>query len=94
MRQRLKQRRRNWDRTRDCPDDIFSRSVIAIAYGVAWMGRPDLVFPKHRKVIFPHGCFWHQHAGCKRRFIPKTNQAYWLPKLAKMCSAMRASWKY
>ena len=44
-------------------------------------GAPDLVFPRRRKVIFVHGCFWHRHR-CKRgRPVPKTRSDYWLPKL-------------
>jgi len=45
-------------------------------------GKPDLVFPKKRKVIFVHGCFWHQH-GCKGSHQPKSNTAYWIPKLER-----------
>src|SRR5208283_2172112 len=45
-------------------------------------GRPDLVFPSKRKVIFVHGCFWHQHRGCIDGRTPKSNTPYWLPKLA------------
>ncbi len=46
-------------------------------------GKPDLVFPKHRAVIFVHGCFWHGH-GCKRgKRVPKTNRAYWTEKIAR-----------
>jgi DNA mismatch endonuclease (patch repair protein) len=44
-------------------------------------GKPDLVFPSRRKVIFVHGCFWHQHQGCKIAHVPKSNLAYWGPKL-------------
>lgn len=46
-------------------------------------GTPDMVFPSRRKVIFVHGCFWHQHPGCKKSGIPKSNQEYWAPKLAR-----------
>lgn len=48
-------------------------------------GRPDLVFPGRRKVIFVHGCFWHQHAepGCKLAHAPRSNLDYWEPKLAR-----------
>lgn len=46
-------------------------------------GRPDLVFPGRRKVIFVHGCFWHQHAGCKRAHRPQSNLNYWVPKLQR-----------
>ena len=42
-------------------------------------GRPDIVLPKHRKVIFVHGCFWHAH-GCRKGQPPKSRQDYWLPK--------------
>ena len=44
-------------------------------------GRPDIVLPKHRKVILIHGCFWHGHS-CVLGSKPKSNQAYWGPKLA------------
>ena len=48
-------------------------------------GRPDLVFPSRRKVIFVHGCFWHQHADPDCRIVrrPRSNQEYWLPKLER-----------
>lgn len=46
-------------------------------------GKPDLVFPARRKVIFIHGCFWHQHPGCREGRPPKSNTAYWLPKLER-----------
>jgi DNA mismatch endonuclease (patch repair protein) len=46
-------------------------------------GKPDIVFKKRQKVIFVHGCFWHQHENCKISKKPKTNTDYWLPKLEK-----------
>ena len=46
-------------------------------------GRPDLVFPGRRKVIFVHGCFWHQHDCPHGSRLPKSNQDYWHPKLAR-----------
>jgi DNA mismatch endonuclease, patch repair protein len=45
-------------------------------------GTPDLAFPARKKVIFVHGCFWHQHA-CSLARKPKSNQGYWLPKLSR-----------
>ncbi len=36
-------------------------------------GKPDIVLPKYKTVIFIHGCFWHQHKDCKRANIPKSN---------------------
>lgn len=46
-------------------------------------GRPDLVFPSRRKVVFVNGCFWHRHDGCPRVRIPATNRDYWLAKLER-----------
>ena len=46
-------------------------------------GRPDLVFPSRRKVVFVNGCFWHKHSGCPQVRIPATNRDYWLPKLER-----------
>jgi len=37
-------------------------------------GHTDLVFPKHRLVVFVHGCFWHRHEGCANCTLPKTSQ--------------------
>ena len=46
-------------------------------------GKPDLVLPKHRAVIFVHGCFWHRHPGCPRTRTPATRQDYWVPKFER-----------
>ena len=46
-------------------------------------GTPDVVLPRHRAVVLVHGCFWHQHAGCKHAKLPRTRPEYWLPKLAR-----------
>jgi DNA mismatch endonuclease, patch repair protein len=45
-------------------------------------GSPDLVFPKKRKVIFVHGCWWHQHSCQHGRTVAKTNTDFWVHKLA------------
>lgn len=45
-------------------------------------GKPDLVFKGRKKVIFIHGCFWHQH-GCKYYRMPHTKIEYWIPKLQR-----------
>lgn len=44
-------------------------------------GKPDLVFPSRRAVIFMHGCFWHRHEGCKLARLPKSKLDFWEPKL-------------
>lgn len=46
-------------------------------------GTPDLVFPLLQKVIFVHGCFWHQHGRCTSGHIPKSNKKYWRLKLLR-----------
>jgi len=43
-------------------------------------GRPDMVFPKYRTVVFVHGCFWHRHDGCNLAYHPKTNVDFWEKK--------------
>jgi DNA mismatch endonuclease (patch repair protein) len=44
-------------------------------------GKPDMVFPGRKKVIFVHGCFWHLHEGCRKASLPKSNTRFWIPKL-------------
>lgn len=46
-------------------------------------GRPDLVFPRHRKVVLVHGCFWHGHENCRKARRPGSNAAFWDAKLAR-----------
>ena len=43
-------------------------------------GSPDLVLPRHRAVVFVHGCFWHRHEGCRKCSTPRTRQQFWLEK--------------
>lgn len=69
--------------------------------GAGLPGRPDLVLPKYRSVVFVHGCFWHRHAHCRRATVPRSNAAFWLGKLernvardAEAVAALEASgWK-
>ena len=46
-------------------------------------GKPDVVLPKYKTVIFVHGCFWHRHEGCKLATTPKTRTEFWLEKFEK-----------
>jgi len=46
-------------------------------------GHPDIVFTRRRKAIFVHGCFWHQHPGCKAADRPSSNTGYWQKKLER-----------
>lgn len=76
-------------RKRDTKPELLVRSLIHRMgyrfrlYRRDLPGTPDLVFPSRRKVIFVHGCFWHQH-GCKLGAkSPRSNRTYWIPKLAR-----------
>ena len=46
-------------------------------------GKPDIVLPKYKTVIFINGCFWHGHEGCKYFVIPKTRTKWWVNKINK-----------
>mgnify|MGYP002526587446 CR=1 FL=1 len=52
-------------------------------------GKPDLSNKSKKFAIFVNGCFWHQHKGCKRASIPKSNTDYWIPKLEKNVNRLR-----
>lgn len=56
-------------------------------------GRPDIVLPKYRTVIFVHGCFWHGHSGCHNYTIPKTNTDFWLAKVARNHKRDQEVWR-
>lgn len=75
-------------RSRDTkPEMIVRRLVYNIGYRYrlhdkALPGNPDLAFKARRKVIFVHGCFWHQH-GCRHYRMPRTRRDFWEPKLER-----------
>lgn len=72
-------------RAKDTKPEIVVRSFLHRA-GLRFRlhgslpGRPDLVFPKYRTVVFVHGCFWHRHRGCRFSTTPSTNAAFWIAK--------------
>lgn len=49
-------------------------------------GKPDIVLPKYKTVIFVHGCFWHGHTNCKYFTIPKTRTKWWTDKINRNIS--------
>lgn len=70
------------------PELVVRREVHALGYRFRLHrndlpGTPDLVFPRLRKVLFVHGCFWHRHEGCSRTTTPKTRAAYWQEKFER-----------
>lgn len=46
-------------------------------------GKPDIVLPKYKTVIFVHGCFWHGHKDCNKSALPSTNTKFWKEKISK-----------
>ncbi len=85
------QRSRNMQRIRcrDTSPEIAVRQLVRqLGFGSRYRlynhrlpGRPDLVFPKLRKIIFVHGCFWHSHRGCDLAHAPRSRKGYWDSKL-------------
>ena len=56
-------------------------------------GKPDIVLPKYRTVIFIHGCFWHGHKDCKFYTVPKTNTEFWTAKIARNQERDQEVWR-
>lgn len=46
-------------------------------------GKPDIVLPKYKTVIFVNGCFWHRHSGCRFASVPKSRIEYWNEKFRR-----------
>ena len=94
-------------RSRDTKPEIFVRRLL-FAAGFRFRlddrrlpGRPDVVLPKWRTVVFVHGCFWHSHEGCSRATMPSTHENYWALKLQRnrardaevLASLLDARWR-
>lgn len=62
---------------------LFSKGIRYKLNDRTLPGKPDLVFPKYRTVLFVHGCFWHGHEGCKYFVIPKTRAEFWINKIKR-----------
>jgi len=45
-------------------------------------GKPDIILPKYKTVLFVHGCFWHAHENCRYAIMPKSNTDYWTGKIS------------
>jgi DNA mismatch endonuclease (patch repair protein) len=70
------------------PEILVRKALFALGYRYLidykkLPGRPDIVLPKYRSVIFVHGCFWHGHAGCPNSHLPQSNTEYWRTKIDK-----------
>ena len=80
---------------------LFAKGFRYKLYQKDLPGKPDIVLPKYRTVIFVHGCFWHGHEGCKYFVVPKTRTVWWLNKIngnkandaKKVQTLAQAGWK-
>ena len=85
--------KRSWNmsriRSKDTSDEVlvrkylFSKGYRFRKNDKRYPGKPDIVLPKYKTVIFINGCFWHRHEGCPRATTPKSNLDYWLPKFER-----------
>jgi DNA mismatch endonuclease (patch repair protein) len=86
----LSRKHRSWNmsriRSRDTGPELLVRSALHRAgyrfrlHSKDLPGRPDIVLPKYRTVVFVHGCFWHRHPGCRFAYTPKSRVAFWNDK--------------
>ena len=62
---------------------LFSRGLRFRLYVNSLPGKPDIVLPKYKTVIFVNGCFWHGHEGCRYYRLPKSNVEFWQEKISR-----------
>ena len=87
---KITRQKRSWNmsriRNKNTKPEIIVRKILhSMGYRFRLFrkdlpGRPDIVLPKYRTVIFVHGCYWHRHQGCKYAYTPKSNVEFWLKK--------------
>lgn len=93
MADRLTRERRSWNMSRirstDTGPEQTVRGVIQRLgfrmelYRSDLPGKPDIVLPRRRAVVFVHGCFWHRHRGCTFAYEPKSNRKFWKRKFSE-----------
>ena len=86
----LSKERRSWNmsriRNRDTKPELTVRSLLHrkgyrfLLHKKNLPGRPDIVLPRFKKIIFVHGCFWHRHDGCRYAYTPKSKISFWQDK--------------
>ncbi len=91
MSDKLSKEQRSWNMSRiKCKDTRIEVAVRKRLFSLGYRyrkndkrlpGKPDIVLPKYKTVIFIHGCFWHLHSNCKIARIPKSNTDFWIDKL-------------
>ena len=85
--------RRSWNMSRIHSKDtkievkvrqyLFSKGFRFRKNDKRYPGKPDVVLPKYKTVIFVNGCFWHMHKGCKQGRLPKSNVDFWKEKMER-----------
>ena len=93
MTDRITPEKRSWNMSRIKGKDtkievevrswLFSRGFRFRKNDKRYPGKPDIVLPKYKTVIFINGCFWHRHTGCKYTTTPKTRTEFWLEKFER-----------
>lgn len=89
----LSKEKRSWNMSRVKSKDtkievqvrkyIFSKGFRYRKNDKRFPGKPDIVLPKYKTVIFVNGCFWHRHPDCRYAHLPKSNLDYWEKKLER-----------
>ena len=89
----LSPERRSWNMSRIRSKDtkievkvrqyLFAKGFRFRKNDKRYPGKPDVVLPKYKTVIFVNGCFWHMHEGCKQARLPKTNVEFWKEKMER-----------
>ncbi|QDU33023.1 Very short patch repair protein [Poriferisphaera corsica] len=93
MTDRISPEHRSWNmsriRSKNTKPELIVRSLL---YKMGYRfrlhrkdlpGKPDIVLPKYKTVIFVHGCYWHRHADCKLAYKPKSHIHFWQNKFSK-----------
>jgi DNA mismatch endonuclease, patch repair protein len=62
---------------------LFNKGFRFRLHLVNLPGKPDVVLPKYKTIVFIHGCFWHGHENCKYFVIPKTRTDWWIEKIER-----------
>lgn len=65
------------------PEEMVRKYLFlkGLRYRKALPGKPDIVLPKYKTIVFVNGCFWHGHNGCRYFVMPKSNTEYWESKI-------------
>lgn len=62
---------------------LFSKGYRFRKNDKRYPGKPDVVLPKYKTVLFINGCYWHRHPGCKYAQTPTSNVEFWQEKFKK-----------